>query len=1830
MSKKILDIAIVGISCKFAGANNVQELWKNLKNGVESVKPIPNERWEQEEYFSGKKGEKGKIYCPTGAFIDDVYSFDKEYYGMSDIEARLLDPQQKILLELTKDVFIDAGYGKNDYYGKDIGVFIAASESGSIELHSMYSRFCQLDKELKKVMEEKFGSTIWDANIMPTSLINLLSGRISHEYNLKGPSMVIDTACSSSLVALHEACHSLIRGECSSVICGGVYLLLTPSAYYAFSAAEALSSSGKLSAFDENADGFVPGEGAALIYLKKLEQALIDNDHIYAVIKGSVVNNDGHSIGVMTPNPSGQREVIQKFYQEMSVSPTEISYMEAHGTGTKIGDISEFRSLSQAFGRWKIEKNSIALGSIKANIGHTIAASGMAGILKIIGMMQEGCIYPQINLLNPSHTLKMDNSPFYFQNNLTQVVKNSMEYAAINSFGFGGTNAHVIIENGKKHKKDCKKKKLLSYMYVVGGHNKESFDKNKTFLLKQIKENKFDFHDFMMNQMRLYSEYAFIQSGEVKDQNELIEKITTMQGSYKKACNIAMLFTGQGSQYFGMGKALYDNIPLFRIIFDECAELFKIYISEDIRKILFEGDKKKKIIATEIVQPVVFSIDYTLGKILLNANVKPKVMLGHSIGEWVAMVLADVITLEEAVEIVSYRAKLMAQQNGKGKMIAVFGKSVEQLQDIIKKNHVNISGDNISHIVIGGSNKNIKDFINELNAKKITYSELEVSSAFHTDMFQEIGVKFALFLKKFNFRNPKITIIGNVTAQEMQIYTPQYLGEHICRTVRFRESMELVKEIGVTHLIECGGINTLINMSKTITSFIGISFLTPKNIEGISSFIEGLSKVLLCSKTFDLYKIFQGIQYNKISLPQYGFIQKPYSIFKSYDNMSWINKWFWEEIDTLKLNRIENSIYVLWDKYSIFNKKEYISYIDNCINNKCTLKSESEYTIIYELGNPGVEWEYEKNEKIYFSYSMELLKLLKKYDNQIFHLLILIKDIEDSVDINNSYSFACSAATFIQSLANQVLNIYDTSVFITNGNSDDIYLYQKNMWCKKIGKNYYIRKMCRYKATKDKEIEGNGAVIIIGGAGSIGLNIAEEFIKSSRYSVILVGRRKKDDNIETNINNITKDRKLLNYYSCDIAEIDKVNELLKFIINEYGQIYQIYHLAGNLSKNVICTLESKFEDMLDVFRSKILGLINISKVIEKENIKISRLILFSSVSASEIKWGKGLADYAAANAFLDYFVQKTSLPAIAFNYTLWELDDGIDSKLDMNNKDSALASSGLSVIPKKDAINILFKMMKKPENNVVYHIYKEKKTEHTEYSKEKKIKKEIKTQDIKNKIEIQKENLKETLYKLIEVYTESKIVKDNEEDNFVSLGLNSLTALKLIDEINKILGTELYPTIIYEYQSPIELYDYIFQIISSNKNENINNKKIKDSENRQINNSLHTDIAIVGLSIETAGAKNVEEFWDILQKGKCCIDAIPSDHFVSFDKNKNYRGGFIEDVYEFDPLFFGISPVEAKCVDPQQRRFLEHTYKALMQAGYINTLAPKDIGVYVGTEQNNYSEQFSNERLYKRIQGIIEKKEDLGKIQEVLYTSIMSSDAVTGNSLNQIATRISYTFGFTGPSLILNTACSSSLVALSYACTDLRSNNISAAVVGGVNLNLSDIPYEGLGKLHALSPNGECLPFDDKATGMMLGEAVVSIVVKRMEDAIKDGNYIYGLIKDVAVNNNGYAQGVTVPTVNGQQAVIEEINERYTKECRNVKYIETHGTGTPLGDPIEVSSIVNAYRDILEDTCYLGSYKGNFGHPLAASGLVSIVKIMKIFEKNKYLQLLILILKILN
>lgn len=433
--KTSCDIAIIGASGRFPGASNLKEYWSVISNGKDCITEVPKERWDIDEYFDPNPKNLKKTYSKWGGFLKNIEMFDPTFFNISGKEAELSDPQQRLFLEETWNALEDAGYATGSISNKKCSVFVGAGGSGEY-LQRMN------DEGIEKEAQSFWGN---ESSILPA--------RISYFLNLKGPSVTINTACSSSLVAIHLACQNILSGESELAIAGGVYISSSPDFYIISSNANMLSPDGKCKTFDNGANGFVPGEGVGAIVLKPLEKALRDRDHIYAVIKGSGINQDGRTNGITAPSTISQTDLEVDVYKKFNIYPETISYIETHGTGTRLGDPIEIEALTNAFRKFTDKKKFCAVGSVKANIGHAATAAGIAGVLKVILAMKYEMLPPLRNFNTPNTNINFEETPFYVNTELKDwaTIPGTPKRAAVSAFGFSGTNCHIILEEYKSN-----------------------------------------------------------------------------------------------------------------------------------------------------------------------------------------------------------------------------------------------------------------------------------------------------------------------------------------------------------------------------------------------------------------------------------------------------------------------------------------------------------------------------------------------------------------------------------------------------------------------------------------------------------------------------------------------------------------------------------------------------------------------------------------------------------------------------------------------------------------------------------------------------------------------------------------------------------------------------------------------------------------------------------------------------------------------------------------------------------------------------------------------------------------------------------------------------------------------------------------------------------------------------------------------------------------------------------------------------------------------------------------------------------------------------------
>jgi acyl transferase domain-containing protein/acyl carrier protein len=891
------DIAVISMACRFPDASTPEEFWNNLVQGKCSIAGVPSNRWNHNEYYSPMP-EFGKTYSHTAALIDNVYDFDADLFNISEQEAAVMDPQQRLILELVYELVERAGYSRRSVSGKSIGLYIGASTNSYYEYHlktlirlylQEFDSFCALKGEQQEAIlnewKRRFGVTPAHPNILADNMLNMLAGRASQEFNFKGPSLVLDAACSSSLLSIHMACESIRRGECKMAIVGSINLLLTPTAFVYL---KTLSKSGCLRAFDADADGFVLGEGAGMVMLKPLIQAIADHDEILAVIKASGINNTGRSIGVMSPNPDGQREVIESLYRRHRINPESIQYIEAHGVGTKIGDTSEVRALDSAFKPWSLARRSIAIGSVKSNIGHLMSASGIASFIKVVLMLNHREMPPSINLTTPHPLFKIDRTPFYFLNETKawNADEGSIRRAGLNSFAFGGTNCHMVVEEAPLDVPVAQvgRPERGRQVMCLSAQTETALEQKMNDLAECLEKNpKYSIADVCYAEntgrtvLKCRRHIVADSAGDLIDQLRRGHLAVRPQGRPR----VVLMFTGQSSQYVGMGRELYQHLPTFRKYVDECSTAFAPYLNVKITELIYGDSADSEFLArTNIAQAIVFALDYALGSLLLELGVEPEYMLGHSVGEWVAACLAGVVSLQDAARLVSCRGKLMSELTSAGAMAAVFTDETGLESLLVPwRDSLWVAAYNISHHIVSGRAEALDSFLLTLQKKGLVTKKLSYSQAFHTPLMSPMLDAFRAELSATTFATPKIPIVSNLTASVYeQPFTADYWTQHILGAVKFEQSIRYLLDKGIDIFVESGPDKILTAMVAVIGAGYGKSVLATMDSkkDNWETLLTTLGEMFSLGVDLDWKAFEQGISYQKVSLPAYPFERKTF------------------------------------------------------------------------------------------------------------------------------------------------------------------------------------------------------------------------------------------------------------------------------------------------------------------------------------------------------------------------------------------------------------------------------------------------------------------------------------------------------------------------------------------------------------------------------------------------------------------------------------------------------------------------------------------------------------------------------------------------------------------------------------------------------------------------------------------------------------------------------------------------------------------------------------------------------------------------------------------
>ncbi len=1589
-------VAIIGMSGVMPRCKDLEEFWNHLKNGDDLVTEIPADRWDWRDFYGDPLKEPDRTDIIWGGFMNSVDHFDPSFFSISPLEAELMDPQHRIFLETVWKCIEDAGYKPSDLSGTRTGIFagISSDEYNDL-LHT---------------------SGIAEVYTSTGTAYSVLTNRISYLLNLHGPSEPVDTACSSSLVALHRAVMSIHAGECDMAIAGGVNAILTPRYYIAFSKVGVLSHQGKCRTFDKGADGYVRSEGAGAVLLKPLAKALADRDHIYGIIRGTAVNHGGHVSSLTVPNPNAQAEVIVSAYQKAGIAPDSISYIEAHGTGTPLGDPVEINGLKKAFKRLYEQSGKsfsgtrhCGIGSVKTNAGHLEAAAGIAGLIKVLLSMKHRTLPANIHFQEINPQIQLEDSPFYI---VTQTIPWSpLEQdiplrAGISSFGYGGANAHVVVE-------------------------------------------------------------------EVR---------------------------GEGSEV--RGEAGPYLIPLSA----KSGERLRAYAGE-IAEFL-EKRKSENISLRDMA--------YTL-----QAGREP-------MEERLALIVSEPEELRE---------KLLRYAQGESGINHLYQGSVKRGNKSSEKEAA------------------IARFVADKAFDRIAQQWVSGSAIDWTNLYPS-GLPRRISLPTYPFAEERYWIPAMAYPLEKSAKTATKES-----LLYYQPVWELSPDVGTASL----------SLSDTVLLFDSDEL----RAESFQNSIRHLIRVRAGSQFEDkgdgIYRI------NPESPHDYARLfnvlrQQGIEIHSLVYLHGWVSPTLQTDIEFDAAMGLSEGIYPL-------------------------------YHIVRAVSNAGIT---------------TIRQILFVFDRD------KANPFADAVSgYSGSLSFILPNLSLrtIQISANQNRNVSDIVIQELSRTPEPLISEVRYEYGKR-----YIRTVKSLTFRSDESrvlpLKENSVWLISGGAGGLGLIFAQYLAEKHRAKVILSGRSPLRGEKEERIRRFRESGAKIDYIQADVTNQNSMNSLMETVHSKYGALNGVIHAAGISSAKLLTQKDP--DEFGAVLRPKIQGTMLLDHLTKDEPLDF--FILFSSTSALLGDFGQ--CDYAVANRFSDSYAQirasfrksgKRQGRTLVINWPLWR-----QGGMHYDKEQFYLETSGLSYLETGQGIEAFETILKSDVfQTVVFSGYSRRieqlfrqETIGKPHIPPRPVRtlKHASQSDIMPRIESDIRDIAADI-----IRTEPQKLERDESLSY--FGFDSISFKILANKIQDTYSVEILPSVFFSSDTIRRLSAYLFENFEKQMRETYKSYSKEVSEYRIQNAEVRPPeiigdfqpavfnsepIAVIGMNGVFPGSATLADFWKHLESEHDLITEVPKERWNWKDyykdpatgKERPYMkwGGFIADADCFDPLFFKISPREAEMMDPQQRVFIETVWKTVEDAGYkASALSGKRIAVFAGVQFNDYQTL-------------------LGKHYE------SNAQAGPGNAHAMISNRISFLMNWHGPSETINTACSGGLIAVHRAVRALRSGECEMAVAGGVSLMLYPGTVITTGQLGMLSPDGRCKTFDKDANGFVKGEGAAALFLKPLSKAIADGDYIYALIRGTAAAHGGKAASLTAPNSDAQADLLMTAYSDAGISFDTLNYLELHGTGTELGDPVEIEGIKKAYHLAKVEKnyrCGLGSVKTNIGHLEPAAGIAGIVKVILSMQNRK-------------
>ncbi|OBG29797.1 type I polyketide synthase [Mycobacterium sp. 852002-51057_SCH5723018] len=1928
--------AIVGYAARFPGAADADEFWQVLAEGRDAVSEVPEDRWDADEFFDPDPDAPGKVVTRRAGFVDDVTGFDAPFFGMSAREVRLMDPQHRLLLETAWRAVEHSGTAPTALANTNTGVFIGLATHDYLGMASDELTYPEIEAYM----------AIGTSNAAA-------AGRISYRLGLQGPAVAVDTACSSSLVAIHQACQALRLGECDLALAGGANVMLTPATMITFSHAHMLAPDGRCKTFDAAADGYVRGEGCGVIVVKRLEDAIRDGDRIRAVIRGSAINQDGASGGLTVPNGVAQQRVIAEALKRAGVAASDVEYLEAHGTGTSLGDPIEVQAAGAVLGAGREASRPLLIGSVKTNIGHLEAAAGIAGVIKVILSLEHEVLPEHLHFRNPSPHIPWDRLPVQVVQEPTAWERNARpRIAGVSSFGFAGTNAHVIIEEAPVapavgqavpapiavDRAGSRRFSVLPLSARTPAALVQVADQYRRWLSAHPEATLAELC-FTAGVGRAHFEHrAALVVNSRESASELLGAVADdrpapglVRGVSDDTPKTAWLFTGQGSQYAGMARELFDTEPVFAETLNRCAAVVDEVLEKPLLQAIFDTDSpdaEETLRQTSYAQPALFAVEMGLARLWQSWGFEPDVVLGHSVGQYAAACVAGVLSLEDGALLMAERGRLFGGLPGGGRMVAVFtdAERVESLTDEIPS--LSVAAYNGANTVLSGPAQDLDQAVARLAADGVRCDWLDTSHAFHSALLDPILDEFESYANRFDFNSPQRILVCNRTGTALGRSVKldgAYWRRHARQPVEFAKSVRTLADLGCKVLLEIGPQPVLTAAAlrawpDPAAAPRAIASLR-RNVADHRQITEALADAYVLGHLPDFGAVTGPAQ--KLDLPTYPFQHRQYWYRddRARPNQEQNESARTQAVRLLEDGRIEELAALLDGGSGDHQTLNVLTKLAAQHNQQRKTRSiaDARYEIRWERSTATVsEGQAEGSAWLIIGDDAEAVRPLvdaltaqghqhrilglpasdadeerlvaalraamaEEPPLRILHVAALDSDTAPSMRslLRMQHRILGGTRRLFRAVAAAELR---TPIWlITRGaqrvtDSDTVSPDQSCLWgfgraaalehpqvwggladLSEGTADEWSRLLTRVVAAprdsaawedqvavRDQAVyvprlvrrsdpptatplalRDDATYLVTGGLGAVGLEIAGYLAAHGARHLVLTGRRSPSDAAQARIDALREQHGCeLRVIAADVADAHDVARLFATVQAELPPVAGIVHAAGEIGTTPLRNLDfaSHQAEVDRVFAGKVWGAWHLSEAaLDAFGLRLDFFLCTSSIAS--VWGGFGQTAYGAANAFLDglaWRLREQGVSGISVNFGPWSAG--------MADEESRarLAQRGVRTLSPADALAGMADAMAGASaqgpaqglaQGVVARIdwarflplYQQAGRRSFLAELEREVPESVsapssgpsgKTQFVEQlanaPVQRRKKLLTDYLRDAVAEVTRIDAAEIREDAGFFDLGMDSLMAIELRRRIEQAVGKEVPATLAMDHPRLSDVADYLLGDVLGLSEQAAGNSAPQPAS--AVTARTDEPIAIVAVACRFPGAPDPDAFWEVLSGGVDAIREVPEDRFdidEFYDPDpeapgKIYSrfGGFLDGIDGFDPEFFGISPREAVWIDPQQRLMLETVWEGLERAGYSpGALRGSRSGIFVGVGANEYSHLLSADSVEK-----------------------LEPHFITGNALNAISGRVAFALGLEGPAVAVDTACSSSLVAVHQACQALHSGDCDLALAGGVNVLLSPVSTIAASRARMLSPVGRCKTFDASADGYVRGEGCGILVLKRLSDAVRDGDRVCAVIPGSAVNQDGASSGLTVPNGGAQQRLITAALVRAGLAGGDVDYLEAHGTGTALGDPIEVQAagaVYGAARDA-DRPLLMGSVKTNIGHLESASGVAGLIKVI--------------------